>query len=64
MVKVKFTFKNGTTKITEFPKSTLTDVRSRAPRINKKIVRVEYAPRKKTKAKRASSPFAIPRGLF
>jgi len=43
MVNVRFTFKNGTTKIARFPKeATLLDIKTTAKTINPKIAKVEY----------------------
>lgn len=54
MVKVKITFKDGKTRISNFPNNTLAEIRVRAKGINPKIKKVEYAPRNKSKTRRSS----------
>lgn len=55
MVRVRLTFKSGKSKITTFSKATLKDVKTSAPRINPKIIKVELARRRRI---RRRDPFS------
>ena len=47
MVKVKFTYKNGKTKVVNFPRNTLVEIKHSAKGINPKIKKVEYYRKKR-----------------